>query len=220
MTPAAAKSKIAKLLRLGRSPNQHEAELAMKMAMEIATKYRLSLQPGPDAPGQADVEAIFFKRDSLTFEEKQAAYIVGKYFGCWVTLGDGKLLFSGLKGSPAIGVHIFEVLVRLVRSHLKSLASLGTVPAAIHDGFIMGFFHGVDLKLAESQLAAEHGTQLVLSGQMARIKAWLDEEFNVHAPPEEKITVDPLAWHAGRTNGRAVRISRPTADRAKSPEPV
>ena len=104
--------RIKKLLRLGRSPNQHEAELAMQRAFELAEKYRIEVESlDPDDREAAVVHEWFLAGARMSFLKKRALSIVQSFFHVDVCTSLPRVVFVGRSTDITIAHYVWEFLV-------------------------------------------------------------------------------------------------------------
>lgn len=224
--PAEIIERIKKLLRLARSANPHEAQLAMERAMALAEEYRISVDAlNPDAA----VPSIIH-RDSETFarlshDRTFASLIVKRFFRVraitcsairrdrngWPTVGQ-KLSFVGTSSDVEIALYVYHFLVqhfaycwRKHRGRVRNRYS-----------FVHGMFQGLYAKLAESEPPAENrpakGTELALS-----MEAYLGEHFGtLSTKPMADPSAHAAAW-AGYQQGRKTEIRNAVKGGATAP---
>src|SRR5690349_5362669 len=81
MNPESHLDKIKKLLRLSQSPNPHEAEAALKKAMEMATRHAVDLEGLRNDPDFADIIHKWFPMKARISREWQSALVIAeRYF--------------------------------------------------------------------------------------------------------------------------------------------
>lgn len=103
--------RIKKLLRLSKSPNIHEAQLALDRAFEIAAKNQIDIQTldlGEDLNAIASEACRVGYRLSLT--KRLALGVVGRFFNVNVVLRYPDVSFIGTKSDIMIARHVFDFL--------------------------------------------------------------------------------------------------------------
>lgn len=196
--------KIRALLRLAKSDNAHEANLAMQRALEIAAKHQIDLSaisPDDDLNKIKGHEIALPSR--LAYEWKEALNVVHAYFNVNVTVLIGmsskKAQIIGTAFDIEIASYVATFLVRACRDCLALYRKEETerrrkVTTGKTQSFIKGFFWGIRHALREQQqtVAAEHtGYQLMLdNGRAAR---------------------DEAAKNLNRGNGKSTQLAMPEA---------
>ncbi len=178
--------KIKKLLRLARSANAHEAQLAMQRALALAEEHRVTIE-GLN-PDEAAKEKATTHRDAnqcvrLSYDRRYALAIVKKFFRVtavevqclrmvdgWPTLGF-KVMYVGTRSDIEIAIYVADFLThhfafcwREFRGRLRN-----------RQAYVHGMLEGLWAKLMEQMppaaSPAAKGTELVLSEQEAYIAA-------------------------------------------------
>lgn len=202
--------KIRACLRLAKSSNPHEANVAMQSAMRLASKHKIDL----DAISPDDELHVLKAHEMplpsrLAHEWKEALNVVHAYFDVNVTVLIGmsskKAQIIGTTFDIEIASYVATFLVRACRDCLASYRKEETahrrkVTANKTHSFIKGFFWGIRHALKEQRQAvvAEHtGYQLMIdNGRTARDEA--AKGFNrAHGPRHS------LAMPEARHNRRA-----------------
>lgn len=174
--------KIRALLRLAKSDNAHEANLAMQRAMEIAAKHCIDLaaiSPDDDLNKLAGDYLLLPSR--LAYEWKEALNTVHQFFNVHVTvligMGSRRAQVIGTKLDIEISSYVATYLVRACRQCLTQFRAAEVkarrkITAAKVHSFIKGFFWGIrdTLRTQRQTVAAQHtGYQLMLdTGHTAR----------------------------------------------------
>jgi len=175
-------NKIRALLRLAKSDNAHEAQLAMQRAMEIAAKHQIdlsSLSPDDDLNKLTGDHLKLPAR--LATEWKEALHIAHGYFNVNVTTlcgwNEKKALIVGTQLDIELASYVVTFLVRSCRQCLatfkaKEKAARRRMSTSKAHSFVKGFFWGIrdSLNAQKRAVEAAHaGFQLVLdNGRLAR----------------------------------------------------
>ncbi|MBI5771895.1 MAG: DUF2786 domain-containing protein [Verrucomicrobia bacterium] len=174
--PAEIVERIKKLLRLARSANPHEAQLAMQRALQLAEEHRVAVDAlNPDAMAPLLTHQDTDSLARLGYDRRFAAIITQRFFRVrpvvrfavhvvdgWPRGGE-KLSFVGTASDIEIALYVYHFLVRhfgycwrLHRGRLRNRYS-----------YVHGMFEGLYTKLADAEPpAAERkarGTELALS---------------------------------------------------------
>ena len=152
--------KIKKLLRLGTSPNQHEAELALKKAHELAIQYDISLsQINVDCDGEtfAMHTEMVGKRMPVIFPFVSG--LVSKYFGIKLYTGGNRafgkcIYFVGKEADIEIAKHVYSYLMEAMQVGWDNYYSSHNVKLSFKATYLLGFNHGLDEMLAIRQREA------------------------------------------------------------------
>ncbi len=218
--------RIKKLLRLSRSTNQHEAQLAMQRAVELAAKHRVSIAAiDPDD----DARVVTHKRrpePRLAFEKKRAAGIVQAFFDVTVIRFPDHLKIVGYAPDIEIAEYAYEFLVAACRCCLaryrRELADDGKkLTRTRRYNFIDGFMRGIADSLSKLTEFKDGGNTyaLVLStrGLQAR-NQYVATRWSLGRTRNPKFRTTNEALVSGWLQGKQTRIHRPvgeTDDRSK-----
>ena len=216
MTNDEAKNKIKKLLRLGRSANKHEADLALRRALELAQRFCMSLE---ELDLEKDLEAIaeraFRVGMRLSLEHKLAANTVLNFFGCEVVLGRPDILFVGTAAGIEIGEYVFVFLVREARKAKRDFMARNYRMG--HRGrasFLNGFFWAINANLRKGRqefLESKPGFEIVLSEQLSRFRDYCTQKYSLVNSRKESLESNPSAVNDGWLAGKKVEINQPLA---------
>lgn len=149
-------TKIKKLLRLSKSSNPNEAELALQRAKQIAEKAGMEIHESMinEAGGAENIKADISHEDykaksSITREEIVACKIIKTYFNTNILLrheGRKKVIcFIGEKHNLEFSKYVFEFIVSTIRRLLREEEPICKA------SFIEGFCYGLAKKLNEEQ---------------------------------------------------------------------
>jgi hypothetical protein len=191
--------RIRKLLRLGTSPNPHEAELAMSRAAEIAAKHKLDLgriQVEQERP-RADFLMVELSTRRPTLTHRMSAAVCCDFFYVEVIWQRSRLRLQacivGLPQDMEIARHVFFFLQETVARHWTTFRAewLQAVrtwePQPDRRSWVLGFFSGLIRKLEQqrrefnaglqSEPAARTGYELVLAKTREAIERAVAEIF-------------------------------------------
>jgi len=176
-------NKIKCLLRLSKSPNPHEAELALTRAFEIAAKYHIDIETL-----DLGEEINRIVRESsrvgyrLSFAKRLAVNIVLNYFNVTPVLSYPEVVWIGTQPDIQMAKHVFHFLSdasdRLC-SDVKT--QYGThFTERRRKSFIAGFFYGIssNLNRAKKNLAiTDNQYGLILLRDEEKRKRFKEQEF-------------------------------------------
>lgn len=209
--------KIKKLLRLGKSPNAHEAELALQRAFEIAEKNNIDLA-ALDLDADLKKIAVHAHRVGrrMSVIRKRAMGIVKLFFNVTPVIHYPHIDFVGTACDAEIAIYVFEFLTRSCgRDLLKARKAAGRANYSRNKmlNFVSGWFYGVSEKLkgARSEILAAHAQYaLVLQTEEKRRELWMDENLKtktVRLLPRMRSNFSALTL--GLRYGRDVQINTP-----------
>lgn len=169
------KERIKKLLRLGQSPSQAEAEEALRKAFELAQEHRLNIE---DLQLEKDLEPLAEKAfrvgQNISYEHKRAASIAEAFFGVHVVLARPHILLFGTETDIAIAEYVIEFLVGSIRRGLKGYRDQERKARRVWSNnkrasYIQGFTYAMFDKLGHTRhaLDAAHSKALILVDQRA-----------------------------------------------------
>jgi hypothetical protein len=178
-------NKIRALLRLAKSDNAHEAQLAMQRALEIAAKHQIDLSSLSPEDDLNRLTGDFLNLPSrLAFEYKEALNTAHGFFNVNVTVLIGmdnkRALIVGTKLDIELASYVVTYLVRASRQSLAAYraaekAARRRMTPGKAQNYLKGFFWGVRDALRQQQKAvqaAHSGYQLALdNGRTARDEA-------------------------------------------------
>jgi len=198
--------KIKKLLRLGRSSNPHEAELALQRAFELAEKHRIDVESlNLDEREAAVVHEWFEMGHRLSFIKKRALGLVQRFFHVEVCISSPRVVFVGRAQDITIAHYVFEFVVRAGTKCLRAFESgerahRRKVNHGKRTQFLHGFFYGLSMKLRGAQQAhplTDQQNALVVGERLSR-ESYLGQLI----PNTKKLSLD-----AGRQNKGALLAS-------------
>lgn len=216
--------RIKKLLRLGRSTNQAEAELALQRAFELAQKHRLSIE---DLDLEKDLEPIAEKAFPvglrISLEHKLACGVLQSYYNVKCILGRPCVHIFGTETDVLIAEYVLSFLVDAIRRGIASFKLCEKQNRRIWNGtkranYIRGFIYGLHSKLEASvaNLTTSTGAEIVPIDP--RVNAKVDERFGgklvVRALPKSRRNLSAMT--SGFDQGRSTDINQPIAGEAKA----
>lgn len=153
-------SKIQKLLRLAESPNQHEAELALSRAKQIATENDIDLASVNSA------EETKYTKDELQFggrfpvTARYAVTILLEHFNVKIVYAGGrqsgrKMYFIGKTQDVEIGVYIFKYLTDLFVRLWHQYQEITRLSCSSKESYLVGLQIGLSRKLKEAKEQAK-----------------------------------------------------------------
>lgn len=178
--------KIKKLLRLAKSDNQHESQLAMQRAMELAAKHSVDLADLADGEDVApDVLTYIWETCPLrvSAEYRYAANIAVGYFHVTCCYGRGRLLFIGRSEDIEIAKSIIAFLIKASRAGLSRFREdeahhRRRMTPNKRASYLLAFFNAISWRLAGevTRIQLEHPKfELVLADQEAARKSLLND---------------------------------------------
>ena len=209
--------KIKKLLRLARSANPHEANLAMQNAMKLAAEHQIAVEGiNPDEQQAAITDQTSRGFIQLTYDRHFAALIVQRFFNVSVVIrpkiivvdgwpkGGKALAFVGKQVDIDIALYVYVFLTRRFAycwNHHRGRARN-------RRAFIEGMFRGIWAVLLEAQPPEEpHKPGLILAERDAYIRAHFGDTSAHKAPHSDKLAA--AAAFAGFLHGRNTKIRTP-----------
>lgn len=208
--------KIKKLLRLGQSSNQHEAELALQRAYELANRHHINvseLDLEQDGNKQLTHHSIL-SAASLSYAKRCAiSYVILPYFHVHVIHEKQKLTFVGREEDILVAEHVYAFLVAQCQRALKHWSQEHELKPVgdYKKSFIKGFFAGLRAKLSQANrsASAESANALIVAEWNART-AYLRQQYG---KLRSKATTHPKreshsALADGYSEGSAVTINQ------------
>ena len=220
------KEKIQKLLLLGKSPNEHEAALALHKAHELLEKYNLTL------------DEVYFSEDNLLDNTVMAGrriptwinwlagtisttFDVGVYYNL-TEAGGRRLLrnlqFVGFEADVMVAQHCFFFLKRAIengcRARMRRLREDGHgIPRGFRNAYALGFLEAVKEKMAA--LARKRGLEPEAPPgvNLPVLKAKAVERYlarlNLKKGRKSNPTMSYAGYLAGALDGERTQVSRP-----------
>ena len=178
--------KIKKLLRLGKSSNPHEAELALQRAFEIAEKNHIDLA---SLDVEDDLKKILKQAHrvgwKMSYSRKQALSIVQTFFNVTPVLSRPNIQFVGTSADIEIAIHVFEFLTRCCNRDLLAARKRAKrrLSRNLMINFVNGFFYGVSANLNTARcevLAAHDQYSIVLQSEEKRRDLFIDTNMQIN----------------------------------------
>lgn len=148
-----ALSKIENLLRLSRSSNPHEADLALQAAHRLARKNKIDIQTiDPDGEKQPEFTKLG-KAGKVSTAQKYIFMILVKYFSVRILCDKKYTIFIGISEDCKVAALLLEWLTREYNSRWRSwkrkVESVGD--SACRRSFYGGLTAGLTDKLQKSE---------------------------------------------------------------------
>lgn len=210
--PAEIIERIKKLLRLARSSNPHEAQLAMERAMQLAREHEIAVE-GLN-PDEAAREKVVTHRDTeehlrVSYDKEYAVRICCRFFHVkaifvkvivnrrgWPEIGT-KITFVGRRSDLEIAFYVYHFLQQHFgfcwRKHRGRLRN--------RHAFVDGMFEGIYSRLQEAEAPRDaKGTELVLRELETYISAVIGDttKRDFRAPDHNAMAARSAGWVAGR----------------------
>lgn len=210
--------KIKKLLRLGTSPNRHEAELAMQKALEIAQANDIEL-----ATINPNVDKSSIGEDAFDFGQRLP--VIAQYvFSIITSHFDVKVIYTGnrnfgrkaiLVGTAdkiAVAKYVFEFLSEAMDRDWKQYYQISGVPLAEKKNYLIGFRNGLSHKLFLQKKQKEQENSclaLMIVSNNAAIQQYVDEKIGKNIKTrKEKAGTATSSYFAGYTKGQNTEIAK------------
>lgn len=225
--------RIKKLLRLARSANPHEAQLAMQRALELARDHDVAVE-GLNPDEQAKEKTVTHRdteaRQRMSYDKEYAVRIVGAFFHVSpvfnrkiVTPADGWpyevqfVTFVGTASDCEIAIYVYDFLVHHFawcwRKHRGRLRNR----RAYVDGMFQGLFRKLHDALPEPTERQVRGNELALVEHDNYIAAWIGAtEAKKFGRPDHD--AHAARW-AGYLQGQKTNIA-PAIKPSQEPEPL
>ena len=154
--------KIAKLLRLSASPNQHEAELALSKAKQLAVENDIDLA----SVSTDTMPEEIYEKDTVTFGKRKP--VTGK-FVIWIVeahfnvsiVGSGsreegkRINLIGKTNNIQIAIYVFHFLSQTFMSLWHKYQKDSDCSARSRGSYFYGLYQGLDEKLTAARVQAE-----------------------------------------------------------------
>jgi Protein of unknown function (DUF2786) len=203
--------KIRKLLRLSKSSNQHEAELALQRAMELAAKHAVDLN-ALRMDGDDDIHHRWIPCGlRVSYEEKKAKSVARGFFQVTTCMSRGRYLMIGEEAAMDVAEYVIGFLVKTCRRFLSAFAKLEKgrkrrMTTTKRASFIDGFFMGVisELHDHETKLLKEYANlAIVLADGQAKRNAKLNVVVGetittTLAKKRQNLSAATSGWLAGK----------------------
>jgi len=216
--------RIRKLLRLSKSPNPHEAALAMERAAQLAMQNNIALASVDPDEQSGGITSKITREARLHFEKERALILLQKHFNVNILRGQDYVRIIGREVDISIAEYAYTYIVRACRSCLKTFTAeekscRRTVSKAKKQNFIWGFMKGIDVHLTRLRVrpdadpdttAVIHATQAMEARRRKEYLAanWESKDIAARVPEGKH----SMAATLGFLNGSKTTISRPVAD--------
>lgn len=216
--------KLKKLLRLAKSSNPHEAELALQKATELAREHRLSLEGiDPNAPEASISHKNSEPLSSISYDRKFATIIVGRFFrvrpiiNATLTVDRNGwpcakrvISFVGQLQDIEIAVYVYHFLVQ----HFSFCWRVHRGRCRNRYSYIYGVFQGIYKKLLEMEPDAQVNSPTGNAIQIS-LNAYIEKHIGKTETSQMKEGTADTAINAGYLQGRKTEIR--TAIRTSDP---
>jgi len=212
--------KIKKLLRLSRSSNRHEAELALSRAAELATRHKIDLASvDPDADSESLGHEFFEMGLRVSFLQHRALNICVRFFHVEVCIYRPRVVFVGTPTDIAIANYVCGFLQQQGRRFLREWEAEERkarlkVTKNKRENFIQGFIYGIAANLTEANRFAMDDAKfaIVLAEQKSRRSAAMDalipnRETAQRIIKRENTTAIMAGWRKGKETKIAPAIN-------------
>jgi hypothetical protein len=223
--------KIKKLLRLGQSPNRHEAELAVQRAFELASRYQIDIESVSLEDDVRKIVAEHFPAPGrLSFTRKKILNLVQTYFNVsivsqavpkWMRTPtrQPKLSFIGKPMDIQIAIYVYDFLHTACAQALRDFIKLHRrkPSRSTQENFIQGFVWGVSSKLSQSKAELNEQQNALIVSEDGRRKQFSDDYFNrcKLTPVKSEVSRENRAASAiGFHQGQKVEIRKPLSTSA------
>ena len=213
-------AKIAKLLTLAGSPNEHEAQVAMNKARELLLKH--NIEAVHEARPYRVIQIGPLKKRHQAWEYDLAG-ILGAYFfvkALWVPSYDAARCENGVRlelyGTPTnleMAEYVYHFLTGVLeRSWAAYKRSQGIRKNRDRRVYYLGLLRGFDAKLAEQDRTfAQSGSRALVIRGDARLNAY----YRHLNPRTQSVSGSSLrvtaAFLDGLEDGRAISINKPVS---------
>jgi hypothetical protein len=210
--------KIKALLRLARSSNRHEAELALQRAFQLAEKHKIDVTTlDPDANAEDVTHEVFGFGWRLAFLNGVMLNLCVRFFHVEVCLKKPEVMFVGKPTDITIAWYVYGFLCQQCRKWLKQFEAeekraRRKMSEAKRKNFISGFSYGIANQLREVKEALQiddSKTALILAEREDR-KRHLAEtvpntaDIKLNEPRRQR-----GAMMEGYMRGKETRINKP-----------
>lgn len=210
---------LAKLLRLSKSDNRAEAELAMERAFDLAQRHQINLDTiALDDDERRIVHELVNMGWRLPLERRLAINLVGAHFNVRPIFGKPAVTFIGTEADIAMAKYVVEFLVTTSRRcreqwEREEVSARRRIATNKRHHFTAGFFYGIGSKLGQrSKVLAisQPRYALIVRDADQRRKDYEDEHFDT-------VPMDPIrhprknrdALIAGFIAGSETKIAQP-----------
>ena len=230
------KDKIQKLLSLSKSPNEHEAAMALQKAQDLLKKYNLSMEEVFSFTADNVREDIVFCSKKIPRWLGWLATVIAEIFNVQVYkscefdrqaeiryIGRG-IRFVGFEADLMVATHCFIYLKRGIeagcrqkRAELK-LLGMKYFPRNFKNAYALGYIEAVKEKMAQLARIQLQQEDLQATEQISNlpvVKQNAIEEYmrhlNLGTAKQTKIQLDHAVYMVGFTDGAKTSLSRPVS---------
>lgn len=228
--------KIKKLLRLAGSSNQHEAELALLKAQELAIEANIDFAAARMAADSENTEEEMIKESVAEgkrkcIAQKLVSAILLKYFNVYVVYGGNRqngmfIHYIGKKNDVSLAIEINSFLCQEFMQRWRQYKLIKGVSLDLRNTFLFGMWEGLSGKLQRQKdsieaarlqdeaLKNKYALVLIDEDKQRKDKAkeiftdFRDNKNTVKPPKNEQIRQD------GRIEGEKIHIGK-SLDRSK-----
>ena len=158
MTQEEIIEKVRKLLRMSRSPNEHEARLAIEHALRLAEKHKIDVGTLElDSDLEKFMHQAFPSAQRLSHVAKLALNICTGFFHVSVVICRGEVAFIGTCSDVAIAHYVFGFVTNSCNRCLREFANVfqrrSRRKPSLNQrrNYVAGFFYGLRSHLTTSQ---------------------------------------------------------------------
>jgi hypothetical protein len=210
--------KIKALLRLSRSANRHEAELALQRAFALARKHQIDVTAlDPDEQREGIGHEYFPHGRRTNFLQSRCLNLVCRFFHVEVCISVPRILFVGTPTDVTIAHYVYGFLCQQGRRGLREFEAgekkaRRKMSQAKRENYVQGFAYGIAEQLREGEVALpldERRIAIVAADQAARRRR-LDELVpNTRAIKREVSGRRQTALVSGWIQGQQTKITQP-----------
>lgn len=214
--------KIKKLLRLAQSSNQHEAELALQRAFEMAARHNIDMAGlDLDDTTKRILHEKFHVGERFSLIRKLTFGILETFFNVSIVMARPNILFVGTATDVQIAIYIHQFLVGVCSRALRAFETTQRrkLTPTKRNGFIAGFMYGVSAKLRGAKKLLEideNRTGLVLAEE-ARRDNYVEQNFKTHEVSLDCGRKHRNALLEGWESGNAVEFNKPLENATPKP---
>ena len=220
MTQDEITERVRKLLRLGRSPNEHEAQAAIERALRLAEQHKIdlgSLELDPEV--EKFIHQAFPSAKRLSHAAKLALNICTGFFHVSVVICSSEIVFMGTSSDVAIAHYVFSFVTNSCNRCLREFVNLfqrrSRRKPSLNQrrNYVAGFFYGLRSRLKKSQ--EQHYLEnakfaLVIAEQDIRRQQYKDRLFpNTTSVNTPKMRRNWSAVMRGFHDGEQTTIHQP-----------
>ncbi len=211
--------RIKKLLRLSRSANRHEAELALARAFELAQRHHIDVTTlDLDEESERIVHEWFKIGGQLSYLQARAIGIVMTFFNVNACVSRPRVVFVGAAVDVQIAWYVYGFIVQQGRHWLRDYerserAARRRMTLNKRRSFTQGFVYGISRQLSERQqvVLEDSQTALVLTAQEKARTDYMAELMpsTRTIKPREVKRKNETALVSGFLAGQSAKINKP-----------